>query len=895
MTYFEVNPGLLSRLNFIATRDILNMDAVDEFLEFYSEKISHKEGMSSRAKKEIKNWLHRKKQGFKDFIKKNIKGAPSEYYKKVKRVTVITDPRGLPEWLSKKLDDNPNYLHENEVYEVNDPLKSDQQLIGKIDHIIDYLVWYLKQNPTKSLKNTTWIQVKQGIEDWEEYLANKKGTDEVLDGEDKVLSLSGGYHWVELTDQESLDNEGARMGQCVGDYCDYVLSGTTKIYSLRDEVNKSYLTVEIDISEDGHSLNQVKKKFNKLPSTENKTHILALIKWYSDHYDVNLDNETDDLESSGVFHHNEEFHSVDDAVLVYDELVHPDTLSQEEIFGLTETFPMALTHLTDMKLVRNILNSPGVSYHNTFRYMTGLSEDQILELIKEDPPLFRSMPEKFDGSRKIIGFIKNYMISSGKFSLFYGLSKQDQKDIPFLVDILKNGKGIGDHPLYDDVFKTSGSSLLARNFDSFFPVFKGDPSKAGSYFSYIKTEHYHLFSESPEFKNFVINTVTAIGVPLYFGKDTGTFILTHDYVTDNILTILKSSGRIDFMKRFLKMEVNTKPNTRSYDIFSKNIFPAMSEIVSVNPGLFGIHGVMNNNSIISGLIAYMKEHSEFDELVLDAVRTEKLSPLSVTPSVVSNDLILGNPDIKERFIKDMMDNSDNLLSALGFPYNNKRLVLIETHAEIQQEFIRSISFKDIGYLISNSIELSGLLRVLSGNPLFQKKLSKIFSEHFNESMFYKFYGNLKGDMNQLPPKYSFVYDILFDYLNTDTTLKISALSSGFFKKTLAHILYVTEKEEEIANKIDDFWVFSSLFLSDFHRESDPAITELAVKKFLQLDSEDLTSSNRFYQSSGYFAGIILESHRIQDFLNGLVKKGELEVTGRNYRLFRDIDRSKFIE
>ncbi len=92
-----------------------------------------------------------------------------------------------------------------------------------------------------------------------------------------------------------------------------------------------------------------------------------------------------------------------------------------------------------------------------------------------------------------------------------------------------------------------------------------------------------------------------------------------------------------------------------------------------------------------------------------------------------------------------------------------------------------------------------------------------------------------------------------------------------------------------------FGCFPVLFLSDFHRESDPAITELAVKKFLQLDSEDLTSSNRFYQSSGYFAGIILESHRIQDFLNGLVKKGELEVTGRNYRLFRDIDRSKFIE
>jgi len=44
---------------------------------------------------------------------------------------------------------------------------------------------------------------------------------------------------------EALRNEGDVMGHCVGGYCEYVHSGESKIYSLRDEKGMSHVTVEV--------------------------------------------------------------------------------------------------------------------------------------------------------------------------------------------------------------------------------------------------------------------------------------------------------------------------------------------------------------------------------------------------------------------------------------------------------------------------------------------------------------------------------------------------------------------------------------------------------------------------------------------------------------------------
>ncbi len=45
--------------------------------------------------------------------------------------------------------------------------------------------------------------------------------------------------------EKALQHEGDSMGHCVGGYCDYVESGDSKIYSLRDAKGKSHVTVEV--------------------------------------------------------------------------------------------------------------------------------------------------------------------------------------------------------------------------------------------------------------------------------------------------------------------------------------------------------------------------------------------------------------------------------------------------------------------------------------------------------------------------------------------------------------------------------------------------------------------------------------------------------------------------
>lgn len=45
--------------------------------------------------------------------------------------------------------------------------------------------------------------------------------------------------------KKALENEGNTMGHCVGGYCDYVESGHSKIYSLRDPKGGSHVTIEV--------------------------------------------------------------------------------------------------------------------------------------------------------------------------------------------------------------------------------------------------------------------------------------------------------------------------------------------------------------------------------------------------------------------------------------------------------------------------------------------------------------------------------------------------------------------------------------------------------------------------------------------------------------------------
>lgn len=62
--------------------------------------------------------------------------------------------------------------------------------------------------------------------------------------EKTALEHANEYHIEELTGK-ALKNEGEIMGHCVGGYCEDVISGSTRIFSLRDPKGRSHVTVEV--------------------------------------------------------------------------------------------------------------------------------------------------------------------------------------------------------------------------------------------------------------------------------------------------------------------------------------------------------------------------------------------------------------------------------------------------------------------------------------------------------------------------------------------------------------------------------------------------------------------------------------------------------------------------
>lgn len=86
-----------------------------------------------------------------------------------------------------------------------------------------------------------------------------------------------GLRWVDLTHDgnddatealgKQLKYEGDTMGHCVGGYCDDVLEGRTKIFSLRDAKGEPHVTIEVAPGEQP-AIVQIKGKQNTAPKAE---------------------------------------------------------------------------------------------------------------------------------------------------------------------------------------------------------------------------------------------------------------------------------------------------------------------------------------------------------------------------------------------------------------------------------------------------------------------------------------------------------------------------------------------------------------------------------------------------------------------------------------------------
>lgn len=94
-----------------------------------------------------------------------------------------------------------------------------------------------------------------------------------------------GLRWVELMDdpgtypdmgeeavraalQKQLKYEGDTMGHCVGGYCDDVIGGQSRIFSLRDAKGEPHVTIEVAPTDAGEVIQQIKGKQNLAPKAE---------------------------------------------------------------------------------------------------------------------------------------------------------------------------------------------------------------------------------------------------------------------------------------------------------------------------------------------------------------------------------------------------------------------------------------------------------------------------------------------------------------------------------------------------------------------------------------------------------------------------------------------------
>lgn len=101
--------------------------------------------------------------------------------------------------------------------------------------------------------------------------------------------------------EQLLKDEGDQMGHCVGGYCDWVESGDSKIYSLRDAQGKSHVTIEVEpgldrpggVQVSDPNIIQIKGKQNRAPVAQYLPYVQDFVKsgkW----------GEVGDLENSGL-------------------------------------------------------------------------------------------------------------------------------------------------------------------------------------------------------------------------------------------------------------------------------------------------------------------------------------------------------------------------------------------------------------------------------------------------------------------------------------------------------------------------------------------------------------------------------------------------------------------
>lgn len=222
---------------------------------------------SLKDAKELKkiNYASLQKQGMQDapqVIQVKAEDGPIFFRRTLDIITslddkLIIEPRKLfIKWLANEIEKNKsNYLSS---------IKLGTQTFDDFVVALSYIKDYISHPTTPKfpqLLNKSFDELYNDASEWHNTLtANDNITHKNVD-ENIVYKWNDGFKIVKV-DADCLDDEGNAMGHCVASKEKDVLDETLKIFSLRDEKNKSHTTISID---DKGIVKEIKGKQNKVP------------------------------------------------------------------------------------------------------------------------------------------------------------------------------------------------------------------------------------------------------------------------------------------------------------------------------------------------------------------------------------------------------------------------------------------------------------------------------------------------------------------------------------------------------------------------------------------------------------------------------------------------------
>ena len=206
-----------------------------------------------------------------DYIKKEMPQHPDEeirdYFARIQGLERNPEylnpvfPQGLVDWVESLPDNhfptngrkrfakwlgNTIYHQETEIQGRLDTIDNPEELRiynNDVRYIADYL------NGADEFPKDLWDKSLNGMYDlaveWHDTLKYKEDPTGDYQNKDVVYKFDNGFTIVDVNTENDLEVEGEKMGHCVGSYCDYVASGKTIIYSLRDKRNNPHATIEV--------------------------------------------------------------------------------------------------------------------------------------------------------------------------------------------------------------------------------------------------------------------------------------------------------------------------------------------------------------------------------------------------------------------------------------------------------------------------------------------------------------------------------------------------------------------------------------------------------------------------------------------------------------------------